>query len=1149
MLHSTDLLVSLLLTERHGDDLTPFLREEGRSTVLVAIPEAERPLVVAAGAIAAGEPKRALRALDGLRGPVEVLEVAAALRLAARTADVHLYPGGGAPQDMLPDAGPVPAPAEPGADLVVQVAARVIPLVQWSRAVAENALAGADEDMSAVYKEFQELGERLTSRDALCYLRLAQADVARRAGSTQDVVAPLAEAHRLAGDDPLMNAHIALTEGDWALAPAAHPDILSLSLTRLPIGVALPAADPTSARRHYLRAEELYASVGAAAGRAAVTLRLACLMREDASGDPVPLLRQAAEAAAGSGRSALRRVIETHLLLDRLDAGEDVPLDEMDALAAWSRAEGGDGFAQGIARLLLARARKLRESGPSLPAMRGMRLARRLAALAGAPKERTLAGRDLIDLISEANFRFASTVLLAGEAAQHVAGLGSGSVEALAWTRAADVVNELDNVAESSADPDLKRVAATYLNAVADAADRIRQRPARVEQALAATREAARQARPLILRYEGRRDEQAGRRRESRMHLQEALEALRDDDVILRIVLLAELGRRDEAHEITMTLLKAGMLHLDFAVSIFLILEDPVTAQLALQALDEQGWPPPARRPWLDAARRAELSTALGRFDEAVTHGARAIEDFETRSAGLVREVLRTSMTDDVNVAAMYHFGVMAHLGRAGQADSPVEADRAVRDAFQLADRCRGLVVDLLRALDALPDGAPRDAVGRWLRAGSAWAAAYESLAREVAWAAADPPPPEEVQRRILAVEDELEAAESTVAELAPQVLTGWRERRPGADWDEVRAGLTGDRVLLYYEAFGQDLVVWAAGSDGMRHQRMRVRERDLTADVRAFHQSCATGWYDQRLGERLTDLLLQPVQSMIADDGHLIVVPHRSLALLPFHALPWRGKVLGERNHVSHLPSAALLARPEAARAPDLNGPALLVGNPAYSPQRGLHPLGGSATEVAAIAGMLSDAKLLTGDDATEQAVRARAPGCHILHLATHGLVDELAPHGSYLALAGDDRLTVGDLMGLDLGADLVVLSACHTGKGTATAGGDIVGLVRAAVTAGARHVVVSLWPADDQAAALLMTEMYRGLAEGDGVTRALTSARRWVRTLDEDARDAAYETLRRDVGTGGASGVRDLRPEGPAPGPEIGLPYFWGSFVHYGV
>jgi CHAT domain-containing protein len=139
---------------------------------------------------------------------------------------------------------------------------------------------------------------------------------------------------------------------------------------------------------------------------------------------------------------------------------------------------------------------------------------------------------------------------------------------------------------------------------------------------------------------------------------------------------------------------------------------------------------------------------------------------------------------------------------------------------------------------------------------------------------------------------------------------------------------------------------------------------------------------------------------------------------------------------------------------------------------------------------------------------------------------------------------------MGLDLGADLVVLSACHTGRGTATAGGDIVGLMRAAVTAGARHIIVSLWPVDDQAGCLLMTGLYEELAAGCGVADALARAQRRVRALDASGRHHAYERLRTLAGTDAATpAARDGRPPEPISAQEDTRPYYWAPFIHVGV
>ena len=102
-------------------------------------------------------------------------------------------------------------------------------------------------------------------------------------------------------------------------------------------------------------------------------------------------------------------------------------------------------------------------------------------------------------------------------------------------------------------------------------------------------------------------------------------------------------------------------------------------------------------------------------------------------------------------------------------------------------------------------------------------------------------------------------------------------------------------------------------------------------------------------------------------------------------------------------------------------------------------------------------------------------------MHLATHGEANEAEPARSGLWLAwegtGPGFLSVGDILGRRLSADLVTLSACETGLGRLERGEGVLGLARAYLAAGARSVVVSLWKVNDRSTALLMERFYRPL------------------------------------------------------------------------
>ena len=63
------------------------------------------------------------------------------------------------------------------------------------------------------------------------------------------------------------------------------------------------------------------------------------------------------------------------------------------------------------------------------------------------------------------------------------------------------------------------------------------------------------------------------------------------------------------------------------------------------------------------------------------------------------------------------------------------------------------------------------------------------------------------------------------------------------------------------------------------------------------------------------------------------------------------------------------------------------------------------------------------------------------------------------------DGFLTALEVFRMKCPADLVVLSACETGKGKIVGGEGIVGLTRAFMYAGSPRVICSLWKVDDEA------------------------------------------------------------------------------------
>jgi CHAT domain-containing protein len=161
------------------------------------------------------------------------------------------------------------------------------------------------------------------------------------------------------------------------------------------------------------------------------------------------------------------------------------------------------------------------------------------------------------------------------------------------------------------------------------------------------------------------------------------------------------------------------------------------------------------------------------------------------------------------------------------------------------------------------------------------------------------------------------------------------------------------------------------------------------------------------------------------------------------------------------------------------------------------LPKLPGAHEEVQAIAGLVGSprALVLSGIQATEMRVREESPRKAVLHFATHAIARDDDPFNSYLALGAssdleaDGLLTAQEIYGLNLNADLVVLSACRSGSARIP-GDGIAALARAFLYAGTQTLIVSLWDVADQPTNQLLPAFYRAWLHGENKSEALRKA-----------------------------------------------------------
>jgi CHAT domain-containing protein len=334
----------------------------------------------------------------------------------------------------------------------------------------------------------------------------------------------------------------------------------------------------------------------------------------------------------------------------------------------------------------------------------------------------------------------------------------------------------------------------------------------------------------------------------------------------------------------------------------------------------------------------------------------------------------------------------------------------------------------------------------------------------------------------------------------------------------DIQEALPPDAALLEYQLDSRELIVWAvtrttADATTSSHPRGAIARL-----ARTVQRACTNGSPGPEADE-LAAILVEPAARVLSACRRLIVVPYGSLHGLPFQVLPLGGRALGETHVLSYLPAAALLHglridEPLALRR------ALIVGDPAFDADArpALPRLPGAVVEAGAIADTHGSAALI-GPDADEQAIRRDLASCDLVHLAAHGRLDPIAPSDSSIVLAGRDELTVSDLVGLRIDAELAVLSACDSGRGAASLGGDVVGLARGLIAAGVRRSVVSLWPVDDAPACVTMSLFHERLVDGRSVAEALQSAQNDLRAMSGSEIAARYVDLGGEADAGASS------------------------------
>ncbi len=305
-----------------------------------------------------------------------------------------------------------------------------------------------------------------------------------------------------------------------------------------------------------------------------------------------------------------------------------------------------------------------------------------------------------------------------------------------------------------------------------------------------------------------------------------------------------------------------------------------------------------------------------------------------------------------------------------------------------------------------------------------------------------------------------------------------------------------------------------------------------------------------QKASRRLYLELFARVDEIVPEDvTNLIIIPDGILYYLPFETLLSSSKdklngndYLMSKYAISYMPSASsLLFLGDKKISKSFTKELLIFGDPDYSLQSSSRlkdqknpmgmlyeiyenqgyeflPLPHSRKEIKKISGYFPKKKtdIFLSKEASENTIKHLSLGDYkIIHFACHSFLDETFPMRSALVLSPDEDfkedgfLKVREIYNFDLNSELIVLSACRTGKGKMEGSDGVLGLPRIFFYAGAKSVVSTLWGINDRSTVDFMDYFYQGLTEGKSKVQALRNAK-----------------------------IRMMKSE-------YSHPYFWGAFI----
>jgi CHAT domain-containing protein len=527
----------------------------------------------------------------------------------------------------------------------------------------------------------------------------------------------------------------------------------------------------------------------------------------------------------------------------------------------------------------------------------------------------------------------------------------------------------------------------------------------------------------------------------------------------------------------------------------------------------------------------AEFYRGEGDFTKALKYCDDAIALFESKRIMVRQEHLRISLAGTSTIQSLYfHATQIAYsLGQ----ERPIERQLWIERALEYSERGRARAfLDMLAtsSLTQIPAIIDRQ------RALNARLSQYRQLYASAVSRA------EPVTSLVQRYKDYIHQDEVALSEIIEDLSTHVHSQLISVT--EAYQFLPIHTLLIEYFYFEDTLYIFAIS--GKNHTteiyEVPIQRGILNLYIRQFMLACTSRTPVN--GMQLVKVLLEPLQDAINAHERLTIVPYQMLHQLPFQALPWGTGYLIDSHILNYLPSiSALQFLQEPTIADDLLD-GVVVANPSgmryIDPEnlqvQALFSLPYAEKEAQSVYAQFKSAKLFLRDKATKATILHHIREAKFIHIASHGVISRRVPLLSTILLAEGENVSVDELLGTRLKAEIFILSACNTAQGNPTLGEDVMGFTQGVLAAGAHSVIVAQWPIDDEATSLLMASFYRNLTKMDPAL-ALHHAQQEIKSLEKQG------TLKER---------RIFDPESTSSNNTIygyQSPYYWAAFRYIGV